>query len=383
MMIPHGISSLATMVRASLGLGRAPLSSVLPGGSARGFSLVEVLISIVVLALGLVGLAAVFPVVVQQQRGVSDSIQGSSVERSAEDLIRGNSVLSVRSNPSDTDSNSVWRELVAEEATSTVWSPSGAWDTGTVVDSLGNAVRGLNVVSTTGDLAIVAGAGEFALLPVSERLNPTPFSSRAEPRFVWDIAARRVEVRTIDQQSGDRVATNDRTEGDREGDAIQVAVFVRRIDGNIRTDRRGLAFALTRPEGDADARVPLGADVVGRPTLDGRGTAAANNYSTIQRIEFTVQADPATGELVRLIPDAGSELAAYARQAGQQFVDRSGVVRTVRALETSAEGNVTALLIDPPMNPGTVANEQADFGNLELLFTPQIPASVGVFTIQR
>jgi Tfp pilus assembly protein PilV len=373
MMIAPNVTTLAALLRRGLDQAR----------SARAFSLVEVLISIVVLALGLVGLAAVFPVVVQQQRGVSDSIQGSSVERSAEDLIRGNSVLSIRSNPADTASNSVWRDLVAEEATSTVWSPAGAWDTGTVIDSFGNAVRGINVVSTTGDVAIVAGAGEFALLPVSERLNPTPFSSRAEPRFVWDIAARRVEVRTIDQQSGDRVATNDRTVGDREGDAIQVAVFVRRIDGNIRTDRRGLAFALTRPEGDADARVPLGADVVGRPTLDGRGTAAANNYSTIQRITFTVAADPTTGELVRLIPDAGSELAAYARQAGQQFVDRSGVVRTVRALETSAEGNVTALLIDPPMNPGAVANEQADFGNLELLFTPQIPASVGVFTIQR
>ncbi len=374
MMIAPNISTLSSLLRAHVTGHRTRASS------CRAFSLVEVLISIVVLALGLVGLAAVFPVVVQQQRGVSDSIQGSSVERSAEDLIRGNATLSLRADPTDTSSNSIWRDLVAEEITSTVWSPAGAWDTGTPVDDLASAVRGLNIVRSTGDLAVVSGAGSFTLIPTRERLNPTPFTSRAEPRFVWDMAARRVEIRAIDEQAGDRVATADRTETDREGDAVQVAVFARRIDSNIRAPRQGLAFALTRTTGP-DARLPVGADAVGRPTLDGRGTAAANNYATIQRITYEVQA--VDGELIRLIPDESSELLAYARQIGQKFVDRSGVVRTVRELQTNAEGAITAVLIDPPMNPGTIANEQTDFGNLELLFTPQIPASVGVFTIQR
>jgi len=362
------IKSLASLLRASF-------------SRSRAFSLVEVLISIVVLALGLVGLAAVFPVVVQQQRSVSDSIQGASVERSAEGLLRGNAALSVRANPLDTSSSSIWRELAAEEVSSTVWSPAGTWDTGLFVNSLANAGRGLNILSTTGDIFIIASSTELTSIPTRERLNPAPFTSRTEPRFVWDIAARRVEIRRLDGAT--RILTVDRARDDRGGDSIQIATFVRRIDGNIRADRRGLSFAFTRPEGETEARLPLGADAVGRPTLDGRGIATVNNYSAIQRINFTIEADADTGELNRLIPDANSELIAYVRQVGQKLVDRSGQIRTVRSIATTAQGGFQALIIDPPMNSGTIANEEADFTTLEALFTPQIPASVGVYTIDR
>lgn len=369
MMQTTNIKSLASLLRASF-------------SRSRAFSLVEVLISIVVLALGLVGLAAVFPVVVQQQRSVSDSIQGASVERSAEGLLRGNAALSVRANPLDTSSSSIWRELAAEEVSSTVWSPAGTWDTGLFVNSLANAGRGLNILSTTGDLFIIASSTELTSIPTRERLNPAPFTSRTEPRFVWDIAARRVEIRRLDGAT--RILTVDRARDDRGDDSIQIATFVRRIDGNIRTDRRGLSFAFTRPEGETEARLPLGADAVGRPTLDGRGIDGNNNnYSAIQRINFTIDADADTGELNRLIPDANSELIAYVRQVGQKLVDRSGQIRTVRSIATTAQGGFPALIIDPPMNSGTIANEVADFTTLEALFTPQIPASVGVYTIDR
>jgi hypothetical protein len=203
-----------------------------------------------------------------------------------------------------------------------------------------------------------------------------------DPRMIG--VAQRLRRRQAPRWGGRLQRPVGRVEGDRESDAIQVATFVRRIDGNIRFDRRGLAFALTRPEGNADARLPLGADALGRPTLDGRGTATANNYSTIQRITYTIGADPDTGELNRLIPDESSELIAYARQIGQKFVDRAGIVRTVRSIATTPEGDFEALVIEPPMSAGAVDNEEADFNNLlELLFTPQIPASVGVFTINR
>jgi hypothetical protein len=243
-------------------------------------------------------------------------------------------------------------------------------------------VRGLNIVTPTGDLVFVGNG--VATIPARERLTPAPFTARSEPQFVWDMAARRLEIRALDG-GGNRVSTSSRVENDRATDAIQVAVFVRRVDGSIRFGSRGAAWAFTRPPTDPEARVPVAADAEGRPTLDGRGTASANRYSTIQRIEATVSADPDSDSdaLTVIVPDQGSELIAYARQVGQRFVTRAGTVHVVRSLRTNAAGRIEGLNIEPPIRSLELTNENADFGNVELLFTPQIPAAVSVFTIQQ
>src|SRR5690606_17226744 len=54
----------------------------------RAFSLVEVLIAILVLGLGMLGLGAVFPAVISEQRRSFDSISGESVARQVEALLR-------------------------------------------------------------------------------------------------------------------------------------------------------------------------------------------------------------------------------------------------------------------------------------------------------
>ena len=55
--------------------------------AAAGFTLIEVLISIIILALGLLGIGVVFPVVIRQQRISTDEVRGVVEARSAADAM--------------------------------------------------------------------------------------------------------------------------------------------------------------------------------------------------------------------------------------------------------------------------------------------------------
>jgi len=57
------------------------------GRSAAGFTLVEVLISAIILAIGLVGLAAVFPAVITQQQAANDLSTATSVSATADGVL--------------------------------------------------------------------------------------------------------------------------------------------------------------------------------------------------------------------------------------------------------------------------------------------------------
>ena len=52
--------------------------------AVRGFTLIEVLIGVLVLSLALLGLGALFPVVLREQRIARETVLGVSVQRSAE-----------------------------------------------------------------------------------------------------------------------------------------------------------------------------------------------------------------------------------------------------------------------------------------------------------
>ena len=62
-------------------------------GRVRAFTLLEVLIGVLVLALALLALAAVFPVVVRTQRIARDTVVGTGVLNAAETMLRNHELV--------------------------------------------------------------------------------------------------------------------------------------------------------------------------------------------------------------------------------------------------------------------------------------------------
>jgi type II secretory pathway pseudopilin PulG len=334
------------------------------GGSRSAFTLIEVLIGVLVLGLGLLGLAAVYPAVVVQQRQASDAVQGESVAKSAEQLVLG-----LR------DLRAPGRGLSALREDTRASSPLGQW----VIPGEADTAQ---FAGGDGSNAFGTGPGEVAI-PVQLRLLPSPRPSTGggagavrfvaandEPRFVWDMAVRRV------------LASNALGARARADDPLQVAVFVRRIDVGI---RRG------KPLHDRFADrgwVPVAVDREGRPTFDGgRGEAASNGnrqYSPIVRgqlqlVRQRAQGQPTGGtrllDRVTISQLPGEELRPYVEQIGQLFVTPKG--RVVRVTDAERVDNAVVLSLSPALS----ADEFAGGDTLSILLTPQTPVEVQVFTI--
>lgn len=347
---------------------------------ARGaFSLIEVLIAIVVLALGLIGLAAIFPVVVTQQRETADAVQGQSAMRSIEMWITGNLRLSQRGMDETTRRAPLgtvppnargWELLSASQA----FSPQGEWVLPTPVSSVPGGGGGAEIETGTGNMLVGPDATAGVLIPIGDRLWPRPYSTdKSQPVYVWDMAARRVLATNASGQVVPGSARRD--------DAIQVAVFVRRIDTGIRLpNARTLSDVLTGSNG-APRRVPVAADAQGRPTFDGIGGSSAPNYSMIQRFPYELSPDTSGGPgavmLNVIVPATGPMLTMIA-QIGQKFVDQGGELHSVIDVKRDASNAVT-LQIEPGVS-ARVAQQHA--GTLEMLYTPQVPAGVKVITVR-
>lgn len=362
-----------------------------PSLIAAGFSLVEVLLAVLVLGLGLLGLAAVFPVVISQQRQAGETIAATGVAANVEALLLdGSGAPGLRSILRDpqfgrfrnqlptTDTDAAWGELATG-----LWVPVFTWGGHDQVDGRlfgGGAIsdvyreqgayvfgvglyqprptqRGANGTPVWPPLVPATDPAHPGVtnLPMDARLYPTPFTG-SEPLFVWDVVPRRTTRNTL-----------------------ELAVFVRRIETGIRVpDGATLSEIVTTrrnsPQFGTERRLAVG---VNRATLTptGRGAdlgaAGDDDYATplVAAAELRVPTNAAERnrfayDMVVLsspFDDAGMQgpdgvdSAAYSNRAGrrrpawldaasrpgQTLIDNLGVVRTVLGEVTEPPSSLT------------------------------------------
>lgn len=353
------------------------------------FSLVEVLIAVVVLSLGLLGLAAVFPAVLTQQRTASDGALGAALARAAQDYLN-NGAMRARSPryngggaPLDLTSAASerrgWDLLIAD----TNWSKDEEW-------TIPGADKPFVIDPATGTLTIGDSSTppeQLVTISQADRLYPRPYASAGDtPRLVWDIAMRRRIGGAFSRELTGAGSGTGRTPSAL--DSVQVAVFVRRVDSGIRAiGGNTLADVLSGQNlpNAQDQRVAVAQDRDGRPLNDGVGSggSGSRNYSTAQKIGYTLGTP--TSEGYPLIQFDADPLSDYAQQVGQRMVDQFGVVHTVTALDTdpaAASVQVRGVFLSPPLAADIKFLEGTSEG-LVMLFTPQVPVDVEVFDVYK
>lgn len=346
---------------------------------AAGFTLIEVLMGVLVLGLGLLGLAAVFPAVVVQQRQAGDAVEGENAANAAEATLRGTEVFHgvvTDAGPPVARYYGLASTLITSVGPggNAIFSPDGEWSTQIPTDDLFTIDPATGAVTVTLAATIAGEPGLQRVLPVGLRVVPSlkrvdgtgdaawrEVNNRGdEPRFVWDAAFRRAK------QTGP--LGNPST-----GDRLQVAVFVRRIDTGIRS--AGDAQPLSRRLADQTSRVvPVAVDADEQPQNNGVGT-----YSLVQ----TATGDLVVGSPREMVIGAGvpEGVRGLVAQVGQKFVvgsrNAEPSVLEVRSVRRDIATGFFSVDLDKDLPRSASGNP-----DIEFLFTPQVPVAVRLFTLE-
>ncbi len=329
----------------------------------RAFSLIEVLIAILILALGLLGLGAVIPVVVREQRVASEATRGVIAANNARAYLLGrpdiNRLVGVKSAGRPTAAGGVedgmgFGRWLDEHGN---WSTDYNWH---ILDDMYDRGTGLIRLGPDDIVFVVQ-------IPVADRLWPHP-SSGAEPLLIWDIVGRRIPLRDRGSPALPASATTQRT--------MELAIFVRRIDSAIRVPpgmRR--AEMLLAPQSSPDFRMPVAMESGSGPTGNGDG----DYYSLPLTLKATIPSS-SRPNVIELDRDpkwvGGPSFQDWwidrARLPGQKLVDNLGNIYTVVRPDPDDDDNV---VVEPPVSAAALADFE------QVLFTPQIPAAIDVFRV--
>lgn len=320
--------------------------------AVAAFTLIEVLMSIFVLALGLLGLGAIIPGIIREQRVASDRTLGIVVANDAKAYLSSRADLRRLGVPraGTTGGGSGLGTTAAQSYGLGIWlrddqwSRSYLWDTNSIdandYEDLGNVVIGrrVSVGGSTGNV-------DPAKIPLSDRLYPSPASGLDAPQFVWDFVARRLPP----TESGGYALMADSSLGLLAGTpeqwrtGVEIAVFVRRVDTGIRVPQGGRAFGVMLRS--SNPILPVGISPEGILTGAGANTGQGEIYPPPMTLR--AEYDNTKPTLLRLEQDnllSGAEPGytvttanrlLLASQVGQQLVDNLGNVYTVEEVTNS------------------------------------------------
>ncbi|MCA9279082.1 MAG: hypothetical protein H6815_13985 [Phycisphaeraceae bacterium] len=339
------------------------------GRATSGFTLTEVLFGVIILALGLLGVGAVIPGVIAQQRVANESALAVNALNEAEQALTENPALwSIY----ETDSTGAGTtQGLGQRLLDPIWSADQEWD-----------VSRRDIDLMTGDLRVpppgmLAAGAEQAVYFQADRLWPKP-PHDGTPKFIWDVVFRRSTPSDPTLRVGPH--------------RVQMAIFLRRVDPGIKLSPGAmytLYEALEHAAGvsGGDYRLAAAADSAGMPTFRGVATGGLLRYSVPITLDVTY--DDMYRDRIRLQssqfdPTITPEQVFAVGSKNQIIVDNLGTVYRVKNVTSVNGGSPTMgsdilLFVDPPVGKGVESSNSNNPATLfQIAATVQPPVAVRV-----